>query len=170
MLDFAAAQFVRETETRLDGRIVTSLSAARHAIEGHTGMRSSGGAGPLPRRPQDDCNCPPAASTLTTFAVSSSRPVYLDGAALDDTLVPELAAAVDAADDHRRAQLRFMPDTVVISAPGHYRGEAVLLGVVARESFVTDVFDRVAMEAALLPGTLIDPNEARKLAWPPRVR
>ena len=159
---FAAAQFVREAETRLEGRLAASLAAARHAIEGHPGMRSSGGPGPQLRRPQDDCNCSPAASTLTTFAVSRAGPVYLDGAALDETLAREFAAAVDAAEDLPRALLRLMPDTVVLSAPGHYRGEAVLLGVVARESFVTDVFERVAKEAALLPGTLIDRNEARK--------
>jgi signal transduction histidine kinase len=161
---FAAAQFVREAESRLEARFAASVSAARHLIEGHPWERPQpGGVRMMPRQPPDDCNCLPAQPVLTTFAVASSGVVFVTGEPLGEALVRELALAVSIATDRPRLRLRSTNERIVLSAAGHYRGEPVLLGIVAGESFLTEVFSRVAKEATLLPATLIDPAEARQL-------
>lgn len=161
---FAAAQFVRESETRLEGRIANTMMAARHAVDAHPRE-----PGALPRqspmsRQADDCNCAPTPALLTTFAISRSGPVDVQGQPLDDAVARELTAGVTARDEGARPHVRPLADgRVVVSAFGRRRDELVLIGVVAGEAFLTDVFARVAREATLLPGTLIDAAEARKI-------
>jgi signal transduction histidine kinase len=163
---FAATQFVREVEVRLDARLANSLMAARHAVDAHPPdpniLPRQGGPARM-RQPADDCNCPSGPAVRTTFAVSASGPLDVQGEPLDQSIAAELAAAVTGRDDAGRSSLRLLDNGVVVTALGRRRGELVLLGVVAADSYLTDVFSRVLRDAALLPGSLVTATSARKM-------
>jgi signal transduction histidine kinase len=163
---FAAAQFVREVEVRLDARLANTLMAARHAVDAHPpdpGILPRQG-GPRMRQPSDDCNCPSSPAVSTTFAVSASGPVDVQGEPLAPPLAAEFAAAVADRDDNGRPSLRILDDgRVVMSAVGRRRGELVLLGVIAGENYLTDTFTRVLRDATLLPGSLVAAPDARQM-------
>ena len=83
---FAAVQFGRETQARLDSHASAGLNAARHRALGHAGDMA------IARSPMRDCDCAPPSATQTMFAVSESGVTFVDGAPLDPLLVPALIA------------------------------------------------------------------------------
>ena len=81
---FAAVQFARETQARLDPIAATGLSAVKHRAEGHTGDLVRPGA--------RDCDCAPPAATQTMFVLSESGPLFVHGPPLDPSLLTSLVA------------------------------------------------------------------------------
>ena len=157
---FAAAQFARESELRLDARIGSSLGAARHAVEGH----KNDPPGSMRRKTPDDCDCPAGANVVTTFAVAAGGPVYLQGQPLAADVVAMLRAEAQAGADSLLEHLRVLDSGgIVATSFGRRNGEFVVLGVVTSEAQLTEVFTRVAKDATLLPPTLVDKARARDM-------
>ena len=157
---FAAAQFARESEMRLDTRVANSLAAARHKIEGHPNEPP----GAMQRKSPDDCDCPAGANVVTTFAVAAGGPVVVEGQPLADDVVAMLRAEVQAGADSLREHVRVLDGGGIIATSfGRRNGDFVVLGVVTSEAQLTEVFTRVAREATLLPPTLVDKARARDM-------
>ncbi len=156
---FAAAQFARESEMRLDARIASSLSAARHEVEGHR----NDPPGTMKRKTPDDCDCPAGANVVTTFAVASNGPVFLQGQPLAADVIAMLRAEAQSAADSREHLRVLDGGGLVATSFGRRNGEFVVLGVVTSEAQLTEVFTRVAKDATLLPPTLVDKARAREM-------
>ena len=73
---FAAVQFGRETQARLDTPISSGLAAVRHRVTGHEAA--------LARAGERDCDCAPPAATQTMFVVTGDGVKVLDGPPLDE--------------------------------------------------------------------------------------
>jgi signal transduction histidine kinase len=150
----AAVQFVRESQSQLDGLIQSGLSAARqradtHAMD-HAGQRMR------------DCDCTPPAATQTMFAISRTGLVFLDGEPLEPSLVAGIAAAVQPTRGTGRPAVRLIEgDRVLATAWGRRGLEPVTVGFVASPVLLTRVFERVIKECDLLPPTLIEQIETR---------
>jgi signal transduction histidine kinase len=150
----AAVQFVRESQSQLDGLIQSGLSAARqradtHAVD-HAGQRVR------------DCDCTPPAATRTLFAISRAGLVVLDGDPLEPALVTELAAAVQPTRAAARPAVRLIEgDRLLVTAWGRRGTEPVTVGFVAGAGLLTRVFERVIKECDLLPPTLVEQIDAR---------
>jgi len=149
----AAVQFVRESQSQLDGLIQSGLSAARqradtHAVD-HAGQRMR------------DCDCTPPAASRTMFAVSRQGLVFLEGEPLEAALVAELAAAVQPTRGTTRYAVRLIDgDGVLATAWGRRGTEPVTVGFVASTALLTRVFE-VAGKCDLLPPTLVEQADAR---------
>ena len=153
---FAAAQFVREAEVRLEGRFSSILNAVRHRVEGHPGD------GRMPRQNADDCDCPAVERVQTTFAVSRQGPVVVDGQPLARDLIATLGALVSDL-PRSRASMHVLDGALAVSAGGRTGGESVMLGAVVADSLLSDVFTRAVQQTALLPSTLMASDAARDL-------
>lgn len=153
---FAAAQFVREAEIRLEGRASSILSAVRHKVEGHPTD------GRMLRQGADDCDCPATERVQTTFAVSRQGPVVVEGQPLASDLIATLAAAVTE-QPRSRASMHLLDAGLAVSAGGRAGGEPVMLGAVVAEELLSEVFDRAVRQTALLPSTLMAADAARSL-------
>jgi len=152
---FAAVQFARETQARLDPAASAGLSAVRHRAEGHTGDLVRPGA--------RDCDCAPPAATQTTFILGETGPAFVDGRPLDPALVTSLVAELPTRRTIRHS-IRVLDDgRLLVTAGAMQQGQPVLLGFIAGPSFLKDVFERVLSEAALLPGSLVSAKNTRQV-------
>src|SRR5262245_4040332 len=153
---FAAVQFARETQARLDPAATAGISAARHRAEGHVGSS-------LRREGMRDCDCSPPAATQTMFVLSGSGLTVLDGPALDPSLVSSLKAELPTRPPPRHS-IRLLDDgRLLVTAAANQSGQTVLVGFIAGPSLLKSVFGHVITEAALLPGTLVDARSTRQV-------
>ena len=154
---FAAVQFGRETQARLDNHAAAGMSAARHRAMEHVGNLA------IARSGTRDCDCVPPATTETMFAVSESGVTFIEGAPLDPALVSSLVAEIPTRTNPRHLA-RVMDDgRLVVTGIARQGTAPLLIGFIARPSLLTSVFDRVAGEAALLPGTLVQAGSTRQV-------
>jgi signal transduction histidine kinase len=154
---FAAVQFGREAQARLDNHIAAGLSAARHRALQHMGDLA------IARSGTRDCDCAPPSATETMFAVSQSGVALVDGAPLDSSLVSALIAEIPSRTNTRHLA-RVLDDGRLLATSVARQGTSpLLIGFIARPSLLKGVFDRVIAEAALLPGTLVQAGNTRQL-------
>ena len=152
---FAAVQFARETQARLDPAAAAGISAARHRAEGH--------AGSLRREGARDCDCSPPGATQTMFVLSESGLTVLDGTALDPSLVSSLKADLPQRPSPRHS-IRLLDDgRLLVTTAANQSGQTVLVGFIAAPSLLKSVFGHVITEAALLPRTLVDARATRQV-------
>ncbi len=150
---FAAVQFGRESQARLEPQAAAGISAVRHRAEGHLGTMV---------RDTRDCECAAPAATQTLFALTAAGVVFNDGPALDASLVNMLVAELPT----RRLPhqvIRLLDDgRVVVTGLARQSTQPMMIGFIAGPSLLTSVFDRVIADAALLPGTLVDARNTRQ--------
>jgi hypothetical protein len=155
---FAAVQFGRETQARLDSHASAGLNAARHRALGHAGDLA------IARSPERDCDCAPPPATQTMFAVSESGVTFVDGAPLDPLLVPALIADELPARMNPRHSARVLEDgRLLVTSIARQGTRPLLIGFIAGPSLLTGVFERVIADAPLLPGTLVEAGKTRQV-------
>lgn len=155
---FAARQFTRESEVRLDTRVSAALNAVRHEVEGHAR------AGGLHSAHQEDCGCTLSSAVRTIFAFSRSGVSLVSDQPLDEALASEVRAPENWPDAGSPPQVRVLEQGgIVVTAPGRRDGEPIVMGFVAGEVLLNEVFTRVMQDTSLLPRTLVDEAAARQM-------
>ena len=152
---FAAVQFARESQARLDPAAAAGINAVRHRAEGHVGS--------LLREGARDCDCAPPSATETMFVLSEAGVTFTNGTALDPSLVSSLVAELPTRRTPRHS-IRLLDDgRLLVTAAAKQSGQTVLVGFIAGPSLLKSVFGHVITEAALLPGTLVDARSTRQV-------
>ena len=153
---FAAVQFGRETQARLELHVSTGLTAARHRATGHAGeiMRAGGAR---------DCDCAPPAATQTMFAVTGNGVEVFEGPPLDPSLVSALVAELPTRGTPGHSARVLDDGRLLVTGTVRQATPPILIGFVAKPSLLEGVFVRVIAEAALLPGTLVDAKNTRQV-------
>lgn len=152
---FAAVQFGRETQARLQPHVESGLAAARHRVTGH--------AGEMMRAGIRDCDCAPPAATQTMFAVSEHGVQVFDGPPLDPALVSALVAELSTRVTPRQSARVLDDGRLLVTGSVRQAKPPLLIGIIAGPSLLDGVFNRVISEAALLPATLVDATRTRQV-------
>jgi signal transduction histidine kinase len=152
---FAAVQFGRETQTRLDGPVASGLSAVRHRAMGHVGEMARTGA--------RDCDCTPPTATETMFALTENGVGFIEGTPLDPSIVSRLIAELPKQPAGRHTARVLDDGRLVVTSVVKLATPPLMIGFVAGPSLLKGVFDRVIADAALLPGTLVDARNTRQV-------